>query len=72
MAKLQFGHPNSIVNTKWPRKLRKPYFRPTQVPESFVRSPDSVFVVLQEIPEQETDHWSFLRRAGAVDHETVY
>ncbi|CAN1128456.1 hypothetical protein LINPERHAP2_LOCUS4639, partial [Linum perenne] len=28
--------------------------------------------VLQEFPGQATDHRSFLRRAGAVDHETVY
>ncbi|CAN1811019.1 hypothetical protein LINPERHAP1_LOCUS26112, partial [Linum perenne] len=28
-------------------------------------------IVLQEFPGQATDHRSFLRRAGAVDHETV-
>ncbi|CAN1293144.1 hypothetical protein LINPERPRIM_LOCUS21908, partial [Linum perenne] len=27
--------------------------------------------VLQEFPGQATGHWSFLRHAGAVDHETV-
>ncbi|CAN1142748.1 hypothetical protein LINPERPRIM_LOCUS26157 [Linum perenne] len=28
-------------------------------------------IVLQEFPGQATDHRSFLRRARAVDHETV-
>ncbi|CAN1121350.1 hypothetical protein LINPERPRIM_LOCUS2138 [Linum perenne] len=40
-------------------KLRKPYFRPIQVPEPIVRSTDSVFVVLQEFPGQVADHRSF-------------
>ncbi|CAN1816729.1 hypothetical protein LINPERHAP1_LOCUS27854 [Linum perenne] len=40
------------------QEVTKALFRPNQVPEPIVRSPDSV-LVLQEFPGQVADHWSF-------------
>ncbi|CAN1254953.1 hypothetical protein LINPERPRIM_LOCUS8825 [Linum perenne] len=53
-------------------ELRKSHFCPIQVTELVFRATDSIIEFLQEIPEHAADHRSFLRRAGAGDHETVY
>ncbi|CAN1159518.1 hypothetical protein LINPERHAP2_LOCUS22759 [Linum perenne] len=73
MAKLQFGHSNSVVSTIWPRSYESPltpFSIRFKLQNRFPSQPTR-FIVLQEFPEQATDHRSFLRRVGAVDHETV-
>ncbi|CAN1181427.1 hypothetical protein LINPERPRIM_LOCUS6248, partial [Linum perenne] len=46
MAKLRFGHPNSIVSTIWPGSYESsltPYFHPIQATKPISKSTDSIY-----------------------------
>ncbi|CAN1786404.1 hypothetical protein LINPERHAP1_LOCUS17229 [Linum perenne] len=69
----RIGPTNFSVSTIWPGSYESPlipFSHPIQVTEPIVKSPDSVYS-FAGIPWTSNGPPEFLRRAGAVDHETV-